>query len=118
MGPEVGPVVGPRDLRWDLSWDHGTAGPGAGPVRRKLLRGVGGGDKGQFSECTESVCDDEDGGGSEQGEDDPSKPILPSIQAFVREQPSTAVLNNASDLAEPGTVGLANLADVRLNSVT
>jgi hypothetical protein len=60
----------------------------------------------------------DDGGGSEQGEDDPSEPILPSIQAFVREQPSAAVLDNASDLSEPRAVGLADLADVRLNPVT
>jgi len=60
----------------------------------------------------------DDGGGSEQGEDDPSEPILPSIQSFVREQPSAAVLDNASDLSEPRAVGLADLADVRLNPVT
>ena len=57
--------------------------------------------KGRFSECSDAVCDDEDGGGGEQGKDDPSEPILPSIQSFVREHPSAAVLDNASDFAEP-----------------
>ncbi|WP_449234933.1 hypothetical protein [Azospirillum doebereinerae] len=56
--------------------------------------------KGRFSECAEAVSDDEDGRRGEQREDDPRQPILSSIQAFVCEQPSTAVLDHASDLAE------------------
>ena len=71
----------------------------------------------RFSECAESVCDDEDGCGGEQREDDPRQPILSSIQAFVGQQPSAAVLDDASDLAEARTVGFTDLADVRLNPV-
>ena len=73
--------------------------------------------KGRFSERGEAVGDDEDGGRGEQREYDPPQPVLPSIQAFVRQQPSTAVLDDASNLAEPGAMRLADLADVRPDSI-
>ena len=67
---------------------------------------------------SEAVCDDEDGVSSEQGKDNPTEPILLSIQAFVRKQPSTAGHDDVSDFTEPGAVRLTDLADVWSNPVT
>ncbi|PWC61337.1 hypothetical protein TSH7_03930 [Azospirillum sp. TSH7] len=65
--------------------------------------------KGWFSERAEAVGDDEDIRRGEKREYDPRQPVVSSIQAFVRQQPSAAVLDDASDLAEHRAVGLADL---------
>jgi hypothetical protein len=66
----------------------------------------------------ETVCDEEDGCGCEQGEDDPAQLIVPSVQAFVGQQPSAAVLNDAPDLNEPGPMRLTDFPNVGTDAVT
>src|SRR3712207_496097 len=89
----------------------------AAPVREAAPWQAPMGDWAPPSRRADAVCADEDRRRGEQGEDDPTNPVLPPVQPFAGRQPGVAVLDDAADLAEPGAVGLADLADVRLDPV-
>src|SRR3954454_10462 len=73
--------------------------------------------KGRFSELAEAVGDDENAGGSQQGQDDAAESVLTPIQALVGQQPGAVVLDHVADRAQPRAVRLAYPADLGLDAV-
>src|SRR5215212_8500964 len=93
---------------------HGKRAPGAPDAERLTSYGVletAPKPKARFSEPGDAVCDDEDAGGGQEGQDHAAQPVVTPIQPLVGQQPRAIVLDHAADRAEPGAVRLAHLPD-------
>src|SRR5919107_2614628 len=73
--------------------------------------------KARFSKRVDAVCDDEDAGRGQQGQDHATQPILAAVESLVGQQPCAIVLDHAADRAEPRAMRLAYLADAGLDAV-
>src|SRR3954470_12659969 len=74
--------------------------------------------KARFSLIREPVGDDENAGCCQQRIDDAGQSVVAAIEAFVGEQPSVRVLDDAAHSAQPGAVRLAPLADQRQDALS
>src|SRR3954462_11345074 len=82
-------------------------------IKRKSMRLL----KARFSLIREPVGDDENAGCCQQRIDDARQSVVAAIEAFVGEQPSVRVLDDAANRAQPGAVRLASLADQRQDAL-